>query len=473
LSYVVKKITILQIKTFIINVLAKMSLSIKLKKGLDIRLKGKAERKLSGEIQSALYAVKPSDFPGLTPKLCVKSGDKVKTGSALFFNKLHPNVKFTSPVSGTVISVNRGEKRKLQEIVISREGDDYVDFMNADISKIAREQVISKLLESGIWPAVRQRPYHIIADPEKVPKSIFISGFDTAPLAPDLNFIIENSPASYFKTGLMAVSKLTNGKVNLVMKGNESIPDILRYAEGVDISYFSGPHPAGNVGIHIHHIDPLNKGEVIWFINLQDIISIGQLFEAGIYKPDRIIALAGSEVVNPQYYNIRSGASISNIVKNNVKPGNLRYISGNVLTGTRIESDGYLGYYDSIVTVIPEGYHYEFFGWMKPGFNKFSFSRTFGSGIIPRKEYRLDTNFNGEVRAFVITGQYEKVLPMEVFPMQLLKAILAEDIEMMENLGIYEIAEEDFALCEFICPSKIEIQSIVRKGIDLMIKEMN
>lgn len=470
---IVNKITVICVKAFTINVLAKMSSSFKLKKGLDIRLQGAAEKIISGEIQSALYGVKPVDFTGLTQKLCVKPGDKVKTGSPIFFNKLQPEVKFTSPVSGTVLSVSRGEQRKLLEVIINKEGDEYVDFGKSDPSKIGREQVISKLMESGLWPAVRQRPYHVIAHPENVPKAIFISAFDTAPLAPDLNFILENSPGSYFQTGLRVVSRLTDGKVNLVLKGNTIVPDIIKNAEGVDISYFSGPHPAGNVGIQIHHINPLNKGEVIWFVNLQDIVLIGRLFDEGIYKPEKIIALAGSEVIKPQYYKIRTGASILNLVKDNVKSGHLRYISGNVLTGTRIESDGYLGYYDSMVSVIPEGDYYEFFGWIKPGFNKFSFSRTFGSSIVPHKEYRLDTNFHGGLRAFVLTGQYEKVVPMDVFPMQLLKAILAEDIDMMENLGIYEIAEEDFALCEFICPSKIEIQSIVRKGLDLMIKEMN
>ncbi|MBA4322776.1 MAG: NADH:ubiquinone reductase (Na(+)-transporting) subunit A, partial [Odoribacter sp.] len=240
-----------------------------------------------------------------------------------------------------------------------------------------------------------------------------------------------------------------------------------------DISWFSGPHPAGNVGVHIHHLNPVNKGEVVWFINLQDVITVGRLFAEGIYKPERIIALAGSEVLNPKYYKLTAGASISGIVRDNIKPGKLRYISGNVLSGSKIESGGYLGYYDSMVSVIPEGDYYEFFGWAKPGLNKFSFSKTFASKLLPGKIFRLDTNMHGGHRAFVMTGQYEKVLPMDIYPMQLLKAILAEDIDMMENLGIYEVAEEDFALCEFICPSKMEIQSIVRKGLDIMVKEMN
>jgi Na+-transporting NADH:ubiquinone oxidoreductase subunit A len=249
--------------------------------------------------------------------------------------------------------------------------------------------------------------------------------------------------------------------------------ELLKRVSDVEVSHFSGPHPAGNVGIHIHHLNPVNKGEKVWFVNLQDVPAIGRLFEEGVYRHDRIIALTGSEVLHGRYYKVRSGTSIAPLVLENTKPGNLRYISGNILTGTKIESTGYLGYYDSQVTVIPEGDYFEFFGWIKPGINKFSFSKTFLSRLIPRKNYSLDTNLHGGERAFVMTGQYEKVVPMDIYPMQLLKAILAEDIDMMENLGIYEIAEEDFALCEYICPSKIEIQSIVRKGLDLMIREMN
>jgi Na+-transporting NADH:ubiquinone oxidoreductase subunit A len=227
------------------------------------------------------------------------------------------------------------------------------------------------------------------------------------------------------------------------------------------------------VGVHIHHLDPINKGEKVWFVNIQDVITIGTLFIEGIYKPERIIALTGSEVVHTQYYRVLSGSSIGPVVTGNVKQGNLRYISGNVLTGTKIAADGYLGFYDSQVTVIPEGDYYEFFGWVTPGAKKFSFYRIFLSKLLPGRNYELDTNIHGGERAFVLTGQYEKVVPMDIYPMQLFKAMLSEDIDAMENLGIYEVAEEDFALCEFICPSKIEIQSIVRKGLDLMMKEMS
>jgi len=450
-----------------------MSVSIRLKRGFDLRIKGPAEKKLASEVHPSHFGVKPTDFPGLTPKLNVKTGDKVLAGSPLFHDKIRPEILFTSPVSGTVTYVTRGDRRKLLEIVVEKEGDEFIDFGKSDPSSLSRDKIKDTLLKSGLWPAVRQRPYNVVAHPTDVPKAIFISGFDSSPLAPDYNFILENSSESEFKSGIKALKKLTDGKINLVLNGSGSSADLLKKAENVEISYFSGPHPAGNAGVHIHHLDPINKGEVVWVVNLQDVLAIGKFFEQGVYKNERIIALTGSEVKNPRYYKLRSGASVLDIVKDNVMPGKVRYISGNVLTGTRIEQDGYLGYYDSHVTVIPEGDYFEFFGWMMPGIDKFSFYKTFASKLLPKKAYTLDTNFHGGERAFVMTGQYEKVVPMDVYPMQLLKAILAEDIEMMENLGIYEVAEEDFALCEYICPSKIEIQSIVRKGLDLMIREMN
>jgi Na+-transporting NADH:ubiquinone oxidoreductase subunit A len=450
-----------------------MPLTVKLKKGFDIRLEGQALKKIVSGMQPVYYGIKPDDFPGLVPKLVVKPGDSVLAGTPLFHDKKRPEILYTSPVSGTVSGINRGDRRKLLEVIVKKKGDEFVDFGRTDPGDMGRDKIIAKLLESGLWPAIRQRPYHIVANPSDVPKSVFISGFDTSPLAPDYNFIMANSPANYFRTGITALKKLTEGRINLILDGNAEPADLLKSAGDVQVHYFSGPHPAGNVGVHIHHIDPLNKGEIVWFVNLQDIIAIGSLFEEGIYKHERIVAFTGSEALDPRYYRIRSGASVRAMAENNVKPGNLRYISGNVLTGSKIDPAGYLGYYDSQVTVIPEGDHYEFFGWLKPGIEKFSFSKTFLSSVFRRKTYRLDTNLHGGERAFVMTGLYEKVVPMDIYPMQLLKAILSGDIDLMENLGIYEIAEEDFALCEFICPSKIEIQSIVRKGLDLMIKEMN
>lgn len=450
-----------------------MSSSFVLKKGFDIRLEGAAQKVLSSVASPQLYALRPPDFPGLIPKLNVKTGDKVLAGTPLFHDKLRPEILFTSPVSGKVTAINRGDRRALLEVVVEKSGDEYVDFGKSDPGQATREFIKKVLLISGLWPAVRQRPYHIVANPADTPKSIFISGFDTAPLAPDNNFVLENSSAALFRNGISALRKLTDGKVHLVLNGKKDRSVVPADIAGTDVSYFSGPHPAGNVGVHIHHLDPVGKGAKVWFVNFQDVINIGRLFDEGRYNPEKIVALTGSEVLVPQYYKVRTGATVSEIIRDNVKPGKLRYITGNVLTGTQIPSNGFLGYYDSQVTVIPEGDYYEFFGWLKPGTDKFSFYRAFLSKLFPKKQYRLDTNLHGGERAFVLTGKYEQVVPMDIFPMQLCKAILAEDIDNMENLGIYEVAEEDLALCEYICPSKTEIQSIIRKGISLMIKEMS
>ncbi|MFO7851819.1 MAG: Na(+)-translocating NADH-quinone reductase subunit A [Bacteroidota bacterium] len=449
-----------------------MSNQIKLRRGLNIRIKGKADKILIPEDPPKRYAVKPPDFPGLVPKMLVKPGEEVKTGTTLFFDKKNEKIKYTSPVSGVVRDVVRGERRRILEVVIERKGDDYENFGKGDPEKLDVKTIKDKMLESGLWPAVRQRPYHIVADPEDTPKSIFISGFDTAPLAADFDYIIGLLPKEHYLTGIYVLRKLAEGDVFLNLSTN-STSSLLKKTPGVIINYFSGPHPSGNVGVQIHHLDPVNKGEVVWYVNLQDIISIGRLFNEGKYIPSKIVALTGSEVEKPRYYRTRTGASITTMVKDNILSDNVRYISGNVLTGQKIEADGFLGYYDSIITVIPEGNYYEFFGWIKPGLKKFSFSRTFLTWAMPGKKYRLDTNMHGGERPFVVTGEYEKVLPMDIYPMQLLKSILVEDIDKMEQLGIYEVAEEDFALCEFICPSKIEIQSIIRKGLDLMIKEMS
>lgn len=449
-----------------------MSKQIKIRKGLNIRMKGNADKVLIPEERPDRFAVKPVDFPGLVPKMCVKPGEEVKAGTTLFFDKKNEKVKYTSPVSGVVLDIVRGERRRILEVVIESKGDEYINFGKGDPEKLDAEAIKNKLLESGLWPAVRQRPYHIVANPEDTPKSIFISGFDSAPLAPDYDYIIELLSKEYYHTGINILRKLTEGNVYLNLPADTS-SGLLKNTPGVQINYFSGPHPSGNVGVQIHHIDPVNKGEVVWYLNLQDIVSIGCLFNEGKYIPEKIVGLAGSEVEKPRYYRTRTGASITTMVKGNIISDNVRYISGNVLTGQKIQPDGHLGYYDSLVIVIPEGDYYEFFGWITPGLKKFSFSRTFLTWLMPGKKYRLDTNMHGGKRAFVITGEYEKVLPMDIYPMQLLKSILIEDIDKMEQLGIYEVAEDDFALCEFVCPSKIEIQSIIRKGLDLMIKEMS
>lgn len=444
---------------------------IKLRKGLDIKLQGKADKIFMRAERATSYAVKPTDFQGIMPKLVAKPGDEVKVGSVLFFDKYNPEIKFTSPVSGKVSAINRGERRKILEVVVEPDPqDDYIEYKVADPFTLSREEILKLLLESGMWPAIQQRPYAIIANPSKKPKAIFISGFDSSPLAPDLDFLVKDFEKE-FQKGIDVLSRLTEGKIHLSLNAEYPPSKTYSRAKGVELHYFKGPHPAGNVGVQIHHIDPVNKGEYVWYIRPMDVIRMGKFFMDGKLDNSAMVALTGSEVIKPVYYKMIRGACISNLIKDNLKGNHNRYITGNVLTGTAISHNGYLGFYDNQVTVIPEGDHYEFLGWAAPGLNKFSTSRTFFSWLQPDKEYRLDTNLNGGKRAFVITGQYEKVLPMNIYPVHLLKSILVEDIDMMEKLGIYEVAEEDMALCEFVCTSKTDVQHILRTGLDLMKKE--
>ncbi|MCF8369392.1 MAG: Na(+)-translocating NADH-quinone reductase subunit A [Bacteroidales bacterium] len=448
-----------------------MSEVIKIRKGLDIHLQGEAEKKVK-EVISDNFAIKPTDFHGVFPKMFVKEGDKVKAGTPVFFNKYHENIIFTSPVSGKVTEIHRGAKRKMLEVRIESDGKmDYEDFGTEAPKSLSREKIVHKLLKSGVWPLIRQRPYSVIANPEDEPKAIHISAFSSAPLAPDYNFMVDGQEKN-FQAGIDALGSLTKGKVHLNLPEGGSASKVFTGVQGVNFNYFSGPHPAGNVGIQIHHIDPVNKGDVVWYLDPQAVITIGKLFLEGKYDASKIIALAGSEVKNPQYYKVIAGCNIYPVIKENRISENLRYVSGNVLSGTKIEKDGYLCYYDNQLTLIPEGNYHEFLGWAMPRFNKFSYSKTFFSWLTPGKKYRLDTNINGGHRAFVLTGEYEKVFPMNIYPMQLLKAIIVKDIDRMEQLGIYEVDEEDFALCEFIDASKTEMQAIVREGLDFIRKEM-
>ncbi|TCO09614.1 Na(+)-translocating NADH-quinone reductase subunit A [Natronoflexus pectinivorans] len=448
-----------------------MSEVIKIKKGLDIPLKGKSE-KVFGQAQlPGLFAVKPTDFHGIVPKMVVKEGDAVKIGSVLFYDKYHPEVKFVSPVSGRLKSVNRGERRRILEVIVENDGqDDFIDFGAADPSKSERASIVEKLLESGAWPYLRQRPYDVIANPADTPKAIFVSGFDSAPLAPDMDFVLTGQEDE-LTTGFEVLKKLAP-EVHVGISSS-SASKVFTNLKGVQIHSFDGPHPAGNVGVQIHHTIPINKGEKVWVIQPQAIVSIGRLFLKGKHDFSRVIALTGSEVVKPSYYRYRMGASVSGLIKDNlINDEKLRIISGNVLTGDHIEEDGYIGFNHSQVTVIPEGDKHEFLGWILPGLEKFSTSRTFFSWLRPNKEYRIDANTKGGERAIVISGQYDSVLPMDILAEFLIKAIMIEDIDKMEQLGIYEVVEEDLALSEFVDTSKIEIQSILRKGIDLMIKEL-
>lgn len=451
-----------------------MSKYIKIKKGLNIKLAGEADKTFSNIALPETFALKLSDFIDVLPKLLVKQGDEVQAGTPLFYDKNNEAIRFCSPVSGEVIEIIRGEKRKILEVkILADKIINYVNFNKANPKDLSRENIIEALLNSGIWPFIRQRPFGVIANPEEKPKSIFISAFDSNPLAPDNDFIM-GEDGENFQTGLDALQKLTDGKVHLNIHADRTQSTVFTGAKGVEINKFSGPHPAGNAGVQIHHIDPVNKGESVWCLNAQDVLIVGRLFNEGRFDPFRVIALTGSQVKSPKYYKTVVGGAVKNILaEGGLKEGTNRIISGNVLTGQEISEDGYLGFYDSQITVIPEGDEPEFMGWITPGLNKFSMSRSFFSWLTPNKKYELNTNLHGEERPFVVTGQYEKVFPMDIYPVHLLKAVLIEDIELMENLGIYEVVEEDFALCEFVCTSKIESQDIIRRGLDLIRKEMS
>lgn len=450
-----------------------MSKVIRLRKGLNIRLAGKAEKILLPETAVNRFGIRFADFPGLVAKLEVKEESTVSAGSELFHDKSFPEVKYVSPVSGVVKEIIRGDKRQLTEIVIEQQGNEKIDFGAADPLTLSGEEVTAKIMNSGLWPVLRQRPYQVVARPGMMPKAIFISMFDTAPLAPDLDFVMANTHGNLLQTGINALSRLTEGKIHMSFEAEGTRVAEIKNLQNVEFHNFTGPHPAGNVGVQIHHIDPVGKGEVVWTIDIQDVVALGRLFGTGFHDREKIIALAGTGVLHPKYHRIKPGASVGGILKSNLRDDHQRVISGNVLTGKKISPEGSFGFYDDMVTVVPEGDHSEFLGWASPGFTKYSYWRTFLSKLLPKREYVLDTNIHGGERAFVVTGHYENVLPMDIYPVQLIKAILAEDVELMENLGIYEVAEEDFALCEYIDPSKSEIQEIIRKGINLMIKEMN
>ncbi len=448
-----------------------MSKEIRLKKGLTINLVGEADKVYASVKPTDNYVVKPTDFHGLTPKLTVKVGDKVKAGTPLFFDKYNDKVNFCSPVSGEVTAIIRGEKRRILEVVIKADAEIlYESFTTANATDLSREQIIDGMLKAGVWPFLRQKPYDVVANPTDMPKAIFISAFNSAPLTIDNDFALYGMD-EFFQKGLDYIVKLTNGKTHLNIGGNTNPSKVFTEAKGVEINKVSGPHPAGNVGVQMHHIDPINKGEIVWYLEPQDVIAIARLFTEGKYDVSRIIAIGGSQISKPRYYRTIAGASVANLLADNLKEGDNRVISGDVLTGQQINADGNLGFYHTTVTVIEEGKEQEFLGWMMPGLDKFSASKTFLSWLSPSKKYKLNANMHGEERAYVMTGEYEKVLPMDIYPTHLIKACMIEDIELMENLGIYEVAPEDLALCEFVCTSKMEVQSIIRHGLDLVRKE--
>ena len=450
-----------------------MSNDIRIKKGLDIKLVGAASLTKGDAIKSNFYSIKPEDFHGLTPKLLVKAGVKVKAGEPIFYDKSNDSIQFVSPVSGEVAEIIRGEKRRILEVKIQADKTQtYFDHNKLEVKSAKNEAIKAKLLESGCWPFVMQRPYDVIANPEKTPKGIFVSAYASAPLAANYDFVLTGKQAE-LQAAVTALSKLTDGDVNVSVSKDSHSP--FTNLEDVVIHKVSGPHPSGNVGTLINKIDPVNKGEVVWTVTPQDLVIIGEVLLTGKFNAERIVALAGSGIQEPRYLVTKIGSEIATMVYDRgiEKDANVRIISGTVLSGKEIKPDGFLGYYSNVVTVIPEGDDYEFFGWNKPVFDKVSTSRalTF-SWLTPKKKFDLNTNTNGEHRAFVLTGTYEQVFPLDIFPMQILKACMYQDLDEMEALGMYEVAPEDFALTEFVCVSKQPHQKIIREGLDLMLKEI-
>lgn len=443
---------------------------IKLKKGYDIKLVGEAAKEFAQNEASRTYVVKPSEFFGITPKLLVEVGSEVKCGTPLFFAKGQPEMMFTSPVSGEVVEINRGEKRAILEIKILADGKmQHETFPSGDPASLGRETVKAQMLKSGAWTLLRQRPFNRLADVFVSPKNIFVSGFDSSPLAPDLNFALKGRE-SHLQAGINALAALTDGKVFLGLKHGAD-NSTFQSLKNVVINHFDGPHPAGNVGIQIHHTAPINKGDHVWTVNAQDLATIGKLFTEGIFDPERVIAITGSEVKVPKYAKVRQGANVDYLLKDNLSEGKNRVISGSVLFGTTISENGYLGYYDQQISVIPEGEDPEMFGWLIPTYPRPSISKTFLSYLMPNKKFKVNTNMHGEERAYVVTNEYEKVLPMDILPVHLIKACLANDLEAMEALGIFEVVEEDLALCEFVCTSKAPVQEILAEGLALIEKE--
>ncbi|NNK82204.1 MAG: Na(+)-translocating NADH-quinone reductase subunit A [Flavobacteriaceae bacterium] len=450
-----------------------MSNDIRIKKGLDINLKGEAEKTVNNAVVSKFYAIRPEDFHSVTPKLAVKVGSKVKAGETVFYNKNHEDVKFASPVSGEVIEIARGEKRRILEIKIQADTkQDFLDYGELDVETAKAEDIRKHLLASGCWPFVKQRPYDVIANPEKSPKAIFVSAYASAPLVADLDFALKGKEEQ-LQAAVTALGKLTEGEVHVSVGKNSNSP--FSGLSGINLHKVSGPHPSGNVGTQINKIDPLNKGEIVWTLNAQDLVIIGELLLTGKFNAERIVAMAGSSISNPRYFVTKIGSEVSTMIydKGIEKDANVRIISGNVLSGKQISPSGFLDYYSNTITVIPEGDDYEFFGWTTPVFKKISTTRalTF-SWLTPKKKFDLNTNTNGEHRAFVVTGSYEEVFPLDIYPMQILKSCMYKDLDEMEALGMYEVAPEDFALTEFVCVSKQPHQKIIREGLDLMLKEI-
>ncbi len=447
-----------------------MASVIKLSKGLDMNLKGKAAKEKATFVRGSELALTPDAFVGMTPKVVVKEGDMVKAGDALFVNKQYPDVKFASPVSGQVTAVIRGERRKVLCVKVKADQEQqYVDFGKKDVSQLDGAAVKQALLEAGLFGYIDQLPYAVSTNPETQPKAIFVSALRDKPLAADFEFELQGNEED-FQTGLTALSKMAKTYLGI---GSEQTATALTQAKDVEVNIFDGPCPAGNVGVQVNHLDPVNKGETVWTVDPSAVIFFGRLFNTGKVDLRRLIAVVGSEVERPAYVEALVGDRVGDLVAGNLKEGkNLRIINGNVLTGKPCSTDDYVGGHTSEITVIPEGDDAdELLGWILPRFKQFSVNRSYFSWLCGKKSYALDARIKGGERHMIMSGEYDKVLPMDIYGEYLIKAIIAGDIDRQEALGIYEVSPEDFALAEFVDSSKLELQRIVREGLDILRKE--
>ena len=440
-----------------------MAKVIKLRKGLDVKLKGTASLETANVSCPGEYALVPDDFVGVKPKVVVKEGDSVKAGDALFVDKLHPEVKFVSPVSGTVSQVERGDRRKLLSIRVK-----------ADKEQVAREfdvksDVKALLMESGLFAFFRSRPYDVVANPDDKPKAIFVTAFNSMPLSQDFAYVVKGQEQD-FQAGITALSKLARVELG-ISKAETMLTDV----KDCQVTIYDGPAPAGNVGVQINHTSPINKGEVVWTLSGEEVLFIGRLLRTGKVDLTRTIALAGSEVKAPKYYKVKVGQQLTTLLSSNVVEAKYsqRIINGNVMTGFKTTADSYLAAHATEVNIIPEGDDVdEFMGWISPfRLKQFSTSRSYWSWLCPKKEYTLDARVKGSERHIIVGGEYDKVFPMDIYAGFLIKAIITGDIDRQEALGIYEVAPEDFAIAEFVDSSKLELQRIVREGLDILRKE--
>ena len=443
-----------------------------LKEGYDIKLEGEASHEVAEDTHVTRYALQPPNFTDMSPipKVIVEVGDNVKAGQPVFLDKARPEIQYVAPVSGEILAVNRGAKRAITEVIILADKQlQFVVHTPPNLTETTRDALVDFMLKTSAWTLIRQRPYNIVPDPQTVPQHVFISTFDSAPLAPDANFIVQGK-GEEFQKGLDVLSRLTAGSVHLGLDGRgEADPSaIFTGAMGVERHWFRGPHPSGNVGIQIHHAIPMKPADKVWTLGVQEVMSIGKLFLTGKLDCSRLVALTGSPLKTQKYIRTYIGAHLGELLKDNLAEENLRFVSGDVLSGEQKSDDSYLNFHDDQVTVLREGNKYEMLGWLMPLTERPSVSKTFPNFLFPGSRFIANTNTHGEKRAFVMTGEYEKMLPMDIYPQLLMKAILANDLEKMEGLGIYELSEEDIALCEFACTSKMPLQQILREGQKVM-----